>query len=294
MPEPLALTAIASEQLSAQISPLGAELQSLRDAEGRDLLWGGDPAVWASRAPILFPIVGGLAGGQYRLDGQTYALPRHGFTRRSTFELVESTPSSAVFRLGSSEATLAVYPFQFELDLAFAIDGATLSMTAAIRNLDETDMPASFGFHPALRWPLPYGQPREAHRLVFESEEPEPLRRLDAEGLILPQTIPTPVSGRGLELRDDLFANDALIWDQISSRRIAYGADQGPRLIVDFPAMPQLGVWTKPGAGYVCIEPWNGFADPQGYAGDLRDKPGIFIVPPGGTHRCAMSITLAT
>jgi galactose mutarotase-like enzyme len=106
---------IRSTGLSATINPLGAQLSGLWDADGRQLQWQGDPAVWAGRAPLLFPIVGMLVGGQYRSGGQTYSLPRHGFARVRRFEVAEAGPSSATFRLSADAQTLAVYPFQFVL-----------------------------------------------------------------------------------------------------------------------------------------------------------------------------------
>jgi galactose mutarotase-like enzyme len=286
------LVSISGPGLEAQIDTLGAQLYTLRDSEGRDLLWSGDPAVWASRAPILFPIVGALAGGQYRLGDRSFSLRRHGFARTSPFAVAETGASSATLRLAADAETLAVYPFDFELDITFAIEGETLTMTATIRNRGAERMPASFGFHPATPWPLPYGQPREDHVLTFDRPEPGPIRRIDAEGLILPDPLPTPVVGRDLLLRDDLFVDDAVVWDRIQSGGLTYGAKAGPRLRFDFQGAPDLGVWTKPGAGYICVEPWWGHADPQGYAGDIRDKPGIFIVEPGAERRCVMSIGL--
>jgi galactose mutarotase-like enzyme len=177
-----ALVSIASEALSARIDPLGAQLFALRDAAGRDLLWDGDPAVWNGRAPILFPIVGSLAGGRYRLGGAAYELPRHGFARRKAFAVVETAASSARFRLRADPETRAVYPFEFELDLVFGLEGAGLTVSAEIRNPGERPLPASFGFHPAFRWPLPYGQAREAHFVRFDEDEPAPIRRLGPAG----------------------------------------------------------------------------------------------------------------
>ena len=286
--------AIASPQLSADIHPFGAQLFALRDAQGRDLLWNGDAAFWTGRAPILFPIVGELAGGQYRLGEERYRLSRHGFARGKTFALVARSPSSLLLRLSSDAQSLGIYPFTFELDIGFALDAAALTVTAQIKNLGTDMMPASFGFHPALRWPLPYGQPRDDHRILFERDELAPVRRLDADGLIRPETFPTPISHRELRLRDDLFTSDALIFDTLASRSVTYGASEGPQVMVASEGMPYMGLWTKPGAGFICIEPWAGLADPQGYAGDIRDKPGIFLVQPGETKTCAMTISLFT
>lgn len=293
MTETTSLTTIVSDRLRASIHPLGAQLYSLRDDAGCDLQWNGDPAVWKGRAPILFPIIGELAGGQYSLAGRSYRLPRHGFTKDKLFELVNATAAEAQFRLRSDEKTLPVYPFDFELDIAFALAGPALTVTATIRNCGDADMPASFGFHPALCWPLPYGSLRSDHAIRFEQDEPAPIRRLDDKGLLLETPAPTPVEGRTLRLRDELFVNDALIFDRLQSRQLWYGGRTGRQLRLDFPDTPYLGIWTKPGAEFICIEPWHGHADPEGFVGDFRDKPGSFCVPPGKDKVCAMTLILA-
>lgn len=287
------LTAITSQNLRAEIHPLGAQLFALRDKGDRDLQWSGDPAVWKGRAPILFPIVGELAGHHYRVDGNTYHLSRHGFARDRLFTVAEATSSSALFRLTADEETLKVYPFRFTLDIRFVLNDATLTVTASVKNLETTrTLPASFGFHPALRWPLLYGSPRADHVITFEKDETTLIRRLDGEGLLLPEGFPSPIVNRTLQLRDDLFVDDAIVFTSLNSRRVRYGAATGPAIEVAFPDTPQLGIWSKPGAGFICIEPWHGYADPQGFNGDFRDKPGIFLVAPGETKDCTMAITL--
>ncbi len=286
------LASIHSDTLSAQIDPLGAQLYSLKDANGRDLLWNGDPSVWSGRAPLLFPIVGALEDGRYRLGAKTYALAKHGFARRSLFTETGATESSVALRLAASAETQESYPFDFELDLTFSLSGPTLTMAASVRNLGESVMPASFGFHPALRWPLPFDRPRAGHRIRFEKDEPAPIRRINGDGVVVPEGFPTPVMGDRLALADDLFVDDALIFDALKSNRLTYGADDGPQLEIAFPNTPYLGIWTKPGAGFICIEPWHGIADPVGFDGDIRTKPGIFEVAPGSSYAISMSITL--
>jgi galactose mutarotase-like enzyme len=283
---------IRSTALSATIDPLGAQLSELRDAAGRDLQWQGDPAVWAGRAPLLFPIVGMLVGGQYRTGGQSFSLSRHGFARGRRFTLADVGPTSVTFRLTADAQTLSVYPFQFELEVNFTVEAASLAVTSWIRNRGAIEMPASLGYHPAFAWPLPYGENRAAHFIEFECDEPAPVRRLDANGLLLPQRFPTPVEHRRLTLRDELFDADALIFDQLNSRSVTYGSDVGPRIAVSFPGVPYLGVWSKPGAKFICIEPWQGVTDPQGFSGELADKPGSVIVPPGASHAVGMTLTL--
>lgn len=285
---------IASEQLSAAINPYGAELTHLRDAEGRELMTNADPAFWTGHAPILFPIVGALNEDNYRVDGRAYPLGKHGFARKSAFECVEHGADRARFRLSDSAATRAVYPFAFALDIVFTIDGATLTLEAVLTNPGANDLLASFGFHPALAWPLPYGRARGDHRITFDRDEPAALRTLTEGGLIKTETRSSPLDGRTLRLADDLFTADALIWDRVESDSVRYGAEDGPHLVVRFPDTPRLGVWTKPGAHFVCIEPWHGIADPVGFVDEYRDKPGVFAIAPGGEKRIEMSVTLAS
>lgn len=282
--------AIASDGLSATIDPFGAELTHLRDADGRELMTDADPAFWTGHAPILFPIVGALQDDHYRLDGRTYAMPKHGFARRTEWEVAEAGAGHARFRLADSDATRAIYPFAFALETAFAIRGATLTMTATLANPGSRDLPASFGFHPAFAWPLPYGRDRADHVLSFERDEADAIVRLDAAGRFAGRRA-SPLDGRVLRLTDALFADDALIWAPVESRALSYGAADGPRLEIAWDA-PMLGVWTRPGARYVCIEPWWGHADPAGFAGEIWDKPGIMRLAPGARRTFGMSVRL--
>lgn len=291
-PDETSWIALRSRGLTARIDPLGAQLSELRDGAGRDLLWNGDPAVWAGRAPILFPIVGNLAGGRYRVGPNTYALPRHGFARVTPFEVVGSAASQAILRLRANNQTLQVYPFHFELEVEFALNEATLSVVSTVRNIGSDNMPASIGYHPGLRWPLPYGQPRDAHGIEFELPEDPSIKRLDAAGLLSATTHPTPVVDRRLQLEDSLFREDVVIFDPIRSRCVRYGAAAGPRLRVDFPDARYLGLWTRPQAGFICIEPWQGIADETGYHGDFYDKQGVFVLAPGASRSLTLRITL--
>ena len=281
-----------SSDLVARVDPLGAQLSVLRDHMGHDLLWNGDPTVWSGRAPLLFPIVGALAGGKYRWQKKLYELPRHGFARNKRFDIMESTPDSGRLSLKADEATRQVYPFEFELQVYFQLRDTSLSITATVHNAGNVDMPASFGYHPAFCWPLPYGYARERHFIEFETEEGPVIRRLTADGLLDLQPRPTPIHGRRLNLSDGLFRDDVLILDQVRSHTVSYGAADGPRLRVSYPDCPYLGFWSKPSANFVCIEPWHGIADPAGFSGDFNEKPGVFMLPPGGNRSFRLGITL--
>lgn len=276
----------------ADIRPLGAELVRLATREGHELLWDGDAGFWIGRAPILFPIVGMLNHGRYLLDGEYFAMPKHGFARNSLFELVERSDSGITLRIEDQDTTRAIYPFAFRLDIIFELVGASLRVTARVTNIGANAMPVSFGFHPALRWPLPFGATRAEHRLIFSSDETAPVRRLDAAGLLDETAHPSPVVGRTLWLRDELFADDAIIFDRLQSKALEYGADGGPAIAMAFPNLPDLGIWTKPGAGFICIEPWQGYNDPHGFSGDIWSKPGIIALTTGATREFSMNLAV--
>ena len=66
----------------------GAELTSIVK-DGREYLWQADPAFWKRHSPVLFPIVGSVWNGRFRIDGKEYAMGQHGFARDMTFSVVE-------------------------------------------------------------------------------------------------------------------------------------------------------------------------------------------------------------
>jgi galactose mutarotase-like enzyme len=283
---------ISSGELTASISPLGAELQSLTDREGRELMTDANPAFWSGRAPLLFPIIGRLHNDALRIAGREYPMQKHGFARKSLFAVIDISAYEAVFRLTDNPETRAQYPFAFELDAHFHIEGGTLHKTVTVRNTGDSDLPFSFGYHPAFAWPLPYGAPRDAHVIRFETEEPGPLRRVTPFGTIDAAERPSPVVGNILELTDTLFDDDALVWQTIKSRSLSYGVDGSVSLAISFPDTPSLGIWTKPNAAFICVEPWAGMADPGGFEGDFTQKPGIMSLPPGEERRFRMDVRL--
>ena len=282
---------LANGDLIVEIADLGAELVRLRDREGRDYLWNGDPAYWKGRAPLLFPMVGRATGEVIRVNGAAYPLPQHGFGRVSRFIRVEATATRCRMRLQTSEATLASYPFPFRLDVVFELAGCSLRVTATVRNEGQSPLPCSFGFHPAFRWPLPDAPAGAPHEIAFERPEDAPVRRL-VDGFLSPKSEPTPVADRRLVLDHSLFEESALIFDQLNSRSVSFRAMPGPGIEVLFPDMPHLGVWTKPGANFICIEPWQGFASAEDFDGEFVDRPGVVSIAPEAERSFHMTIRL--
>jgi galactose mutarotase-like enzyme len=279
---------IRQGRLTARIEAKGAQLTSLAQ-DGAERMWQADPAVWAWHAPNLFPIVGGLKGDRLLHQGKSYTLPSHGFLRHTVCALAASSEATCTWRLTDSAATLAVYPFRFVLEIHYAIEDDALVGQFTLANPGDEPLIASLGIHPAFQWPLEPGRAREDYRLMFEHDEPAPIRRISGK-LIEPESQPTPIHGRVLDLRDALFDEDAVILDRPASRALTYGAPGGPAIAMEWQDFPHLGIWTKPGARFLCIEPWQGHASPLGFDGEFKDKPGTVSLAPGAERQWRYTI----
>ena len=284
---------LRSARLCVDLSALGAELRSFRPDGAHEWLWQGDPAWWAGQAPLLFPVIGRSPAGRARWQGRSFEMPPHGVARQRVFQVLAARADRAVFELVDDDATRASYPFAFRLtvDYTLAPDALTMTVTASNPARDAV-LPASIGFHPAFAWPLVPGRVKTEHVVRFAEAETAPIRRIDSTGLGHKHGFATPVRGRAMALEDALFVDDAVIFDRLDSRRLWYGVPGAPGLRVDFPDCPHLGIWMKPGAPYLCLEPWQGFAPDIGDDGDLSKRPGIVLVPPGGTMSRTLRLAL--
>lgn len=283
---------LRSDGLTATIKAHGAELCSLKDGS-TEFVWQAGPE-WPRHAPLLFPIVGRLAGDALRHRGKTYRMTQHGFARDSRFNWTERGERRCVLVLEDSDTTRALYPFAFRLTATYALDAAGLDLAITIANTGKETLPASFGGHPAFNWPLQAGLAKESYALTFTSAEASAVRRLDG-GLLRPATEPSPVEGSVLPLSESLFTDDAVIFDRIESNAVRYAASSGPWLNMSWRGFRELGVWSKPsGAPFLCIEPWRGYASPAGFDGEFSDKPGLMHIATGAEEHLSCRIEVGS
>lgn len=282
---------IATEAISAAIKADGAELCSLRNAEGKELLWQAGSA-WPRHAPVLFPIVGRLKNDELHHRGKSFPMTQHGFARDLRFEWLDRRPGSCALVLTDSPASRSRYPFAFRLEVRYAVSGADLAVTLAITNTGDEMLPASIGAHPAFNWPLLPGVPKQAYALTFSNAESAPVRRLK-DGLMLATPEPSPIAGSKLMLSENLFDADAVILDHPSSHAVRFAAARGPSIEMSWDGFRELGIWSKPGgAPFLCIEPWHGFASPADFDGEFSDKPGLMHIAPSATRTLGYRICI--
>ena len=281
---------IANSHLAVEISPLGAELQAITSPDGANWLWHGDAQWWAGRAPLLFPVVGKSPANAVTIDGKRYPMQPHGFARRSTFEVGAEKPDRATLTLKASEATRESFPFNFVLSVSYLLEQGSLLTTVEVANLDTSIMPFSFGFHPAFVWPLPGGAGRRHFLRLANADEPRFLQ-LNADGLILGDLHQSPFRKGEMTLDPALFGNDALIFPFGVGSGVVFGAEAGASIALNWSNLPNFAVWTKPGAPYLCLEPWHGTAPRMGAGDAMTARPSTVNLPPGETVRFELHAT---
>lgn len=280
-------TTISNSNLTAQINHLGAELFSLQNSDKKEYIWEGNPAFWGKHSPVLFPIVGTLKNNSYTYDGKEYQLSRHGFARDMEFTLIYKTENSATFSLSSSLKSHQIYPFDFELQISYTLHQNKLIIVYQISNNSHTTMPFSIGAHPAFSLSKPF----EKYSLVFEY--PEKLTSYELENdLLSAQSSTLEMKGNQVALSYSLFEKDALIFKKLQSKNVTIMENQKPLLRVQFDDFPNLGIWTKNNAPFLCIEPWLGYSDTLATSGRIMEKEGIQLLESKKTLESKFSIEI--
>lgn len=281
----VAIHRLENELLSVGIKSIGAELCSIINKHTAvEYIWHGDPAYWGSHAPILFPIIGALKDNTYFFEGNEYHLPKHGFFRNNeNVILKKKSDDTLTFSLKYSEKTLKSYPFKFELEVSFILKDKTLEVKHQVFNLDEQPVYFSLGGHPAFNAPLFPGEIYEDYYLQFDQKMDLDTCVLTNDGLISNTSKTVTKNGDKIQLTPELFNDDALIFEDIQSKNVSLMSKHtGKILSLQYDDFKNLGVWAKPKAPYVCIEPWLGIADMEDTDQELKNKIGINKLMP--TH----------
>lgn len=281
-------TFIKNSQITACFNIKGAELCSLQSNEThREYIWDGNAAFWNKHAPVLFPIVGTLKNNSYKYDDKDYNLSRHGFARDLDFTIIYQQEDEIIFALKFDEETLKIYPFQFELQIKYCLVATELFVQYFVINQDTKEIPFSIGAHPA------FALPQEFEKYSLEFEKQEVLKCFVLENDLLSENnFDINLQNKNLPLTYSLFENDALIFKSLQSKEITILENGSNLLKVRFPDFKNLGLWTKDGAAFICIEPWLGYSDKLLFDGEIEEKDGIQIVKENEIFECQFSIEL--
>lgn len=286
---------IKNKQLTVIVSPHGAELMSIKDDAGKEHLWQADPKYWGRHSPILFPIVGTLWNGTTHIVHKDYHLERHGFARDMDFKLIAKSENHVVFALHDNAESLEKYPYHFNLAVSYKLTGNTIHVVWHVENTDDKPIAFQIGGHPAFNIPgIKAGEAMHG-KLLFDTENP--IRRfINSETGCLDSSRHEEVETKNgiLEFNENTFKNDALIFDHSQLHQITLlDANNEPAIIVTFKS-PAVGIWSPYGknAPFVCIEPWYGVTDIDGYDGDFANRYLMNHLLPGSSFMSEYTITI--
>lgn len=271
----MAIYEIENENIKLKVDSCGAEMKSLVKKEtDTEYLWNGDPAYWQRTSPILFPLVGRLFHNIYRAKGNTYTMPQHGFARDMEFTLLEKKDHVIWFSLKDTEETRKSYPYTFELQIGYLLQGANIKVMWKVRNEQEEILPFAIGGHPAFLCPALRPDCKEAYYLKFDCDK---LRATKLQGpYVLRETYEEVPLDNGMLLIDDkaIFANDTLMVEHDQAHEISICDAQKKELVTLRTQAPLFAVWSPEGkrAPFICIEPWYGRCDSLDYAGDITQR----------------------
>ncbi|MCO4291541.1 aldose 1-epimerase family protein [Solitalea sp. MAHUQ-68] len=266
---------LENNYLSIQVKTKGAELCSIFNKETQlEYLWQAGEA-WPKHAPILFPIVGKLKDNTYLFNEKSFSLSQHGFARDMEFVLSSSSTDELVLTLNSSEATYEKYPFKFKLDIIYRLKDKALEVETRTTNLGPETMYFSIGFHPAFKIPLVDSTDYSDYYLEFNRTEN--IERWSIEGGLIGKPYHRVLQNENkLPLSNELFNADALVFKGLESDKISIKCQKTEHgLDFSFKNFPFLGIWAKPNANFVCLEPWHGIADEVESTMEFKNKEGI-------------------
>ncbi|MCD7978486.1 MAG: aldose 1-epimerase family protein [Tannerellaceae bacterium] len=291
------MTELKNDQLAIRIAEKGAELISIINLDsGWEYMWTADPSYWNRHSPVLFPIVGSIWDGKFRVDGSEYSMSQHGFARDSEFELIEKTTESVFYRLTSNPETKQNYPFDFILEIGYKLSGKTIEVIWRVKNESDRWIYFQIGAHPGFCYPGFDPSEEIKGYLLLDTKDNRFQYSLIGEKGCLSKEKPLTMEldNHLLPVKTDSFDKDALIIENRQISKVSLlDKNKSPYLTVRFDA-PVLGLWSPPHkkAPFICIEPWYGRCDSTGYQGEFKDKDWIQRLQSGAVFEASYFIDI--
>lgn len=246
----------------------GAEIRSLKKND-TEYMWCADEKFWARCAPVLFPIVGGLKDKRCIIDGVEYSMGQHGFARDMEFEVIKSSKDMAELVLYSDSETKKMYPFDFALFIKYTLSENKVTVSWRVENRGSRAMSFSIGAHPA------FNLRGDVNYFCFDTKKDITYHLIDENGLYAKEPLYTLKNDGFVPITKDMFDRDALIIEDNQAKSVSLcDSDKKPYVTVNFSA-PLFGLWSKPGAPFVCIEPWYGRCDRNDFSGEFQERDHI-------------------
>ena len=285
----MSLHIIENDALKVTVADKGAELISALDKRtGNERIWTGDPAVWNRHAPILFPFVGKVFDGKYRIGEKEYPMKtQHGFARDMEFVCVEATPTSVKHSLTADDWTRERYPYDFRLTVEHRLAGRQLCVTWTVENLGVGEMLFSIGGHPGFL--LPGGVNKEDCSICFPGADALEYISVNPAGFALSDIKSLPLTEGRAKYQPDI--PDTWIFEHGQVKQVGIVLPDGtPYVMLNCEQFPMLAVWANPKGPFICLEPWFGRTDNDGFTGTIDQKPDVQRLDAGEMREISYNI----
>ena len=289
------LYTIENERLKVEVESRGAELRSIVGKKtGAEYLWQGDPAYWANRATVLFPICGRLEEGRYTYEGKSYEMVLHGIAKLAEFEAERRGGDEIVLTFRSDEETKKVYPFDFVFRVRYALEGGKIAQEYTVENTGKGDLPFSVGGHPGFNVPFGATEGERFDDYYIEFPDARPVRSVVMSDRHFDTGLEVnfPLQGNRFDLSHALFEKKAIFLSGMADSATLRSKKNGRSVTVSYSDMTHLGFWhtAESEAPFVCIEPWHGLPSYDGKIDDFATKHEFIHLAPGETYRTRIGI----
>lgn len=276
---------IENTKFRAEIDEHGAQLTHLiNKEEDFDYIWNGSQ--WQKHAPVLFPAIGRSNQDKYVLDGKEYEMPQHGFVSDQDFTVRYHAGNILVLELAANDETKKMYPFDFKLTVTFTLLSTGLSVSFAVANESDQEMPYSLGSHPAFNVPINGVGNFDNYEVQFSGLE-APLKVAEIVKTPAPyrtgkEEVLSSTDGETIKLNYDIFkpglriiTNPGVQSVKLSSPLTAHAIE------LDVSQFKNICLWTKEDedCSFLCMEPFNGLPDVLGDPVDWLKKEDNIILP---------------
>lgn len=276
---------LKNSKLNVQIDTLGAELKGIYSLDQEiEYMWQPGYDIWDHSSLLLFPNASRICRDRAIIGGKVYPATMHGFAYTSEFSVVSQCENSATLELTANETTKKYFPYNFVLDIDFAIEENILTQRLRVKNKDSIPMYFSIGAHPGFYLPLDIGESGDDYILHFNSpQDIDQMRLQRGTNLYTEENVPYLRNETDIALSENFFDDGPKVLSGVKADSITLLSKKSGRFVkLGIKDFPYLCLWGNPHKNaMICIEPWCGAPDSVNSNHVWETKLGIEKVEPG-------------
>ena len=289
------LYTIKNTHLTLTVDSLGAQMVSVKNEQGEELLWQADKSVWGYSAPVLFPWVGKMKEGRFIVDGREYTAANHGIVRNAEHTLVLKEDNLIIFEYTANAESKNKFPYDFVLRTSFVLSGHSIHHKIDVTNTDSRELGFGLGYHPGFKLPFDDKHKTEDYYLEFDTPQSPKVLTFSDRFLIDGGSYIYGKDITQIPLKDNFFENDSLIFSDLTAKTISIvEKHSGKRIEFDIQDFPYVTLWTAdtPVTRFFCVEPWLSTPDREDAPLEWDKKKHSITLKPGESYHILSRIRI--